>query len=779
MTVRRTSVTDLERARLDEVVRLRNARDAGVEGLMALLEDRSWSVRRSVVAALAAIGDAALAPLLRSLEHDRKSETRIAATVDALVASISDVEAVLPPLIACGDTAVVADVAQILGRRRSARAVPTLIALLSHTDDNVAVAAIEALGRTGGRAAVDALVGAVESDYFFRTYPAIEVLGRSGDPRAVAPLARLLDKSQYTLEAARALGRTADKRAVAPLCELLSSATETNVRVAAVALAELAEAHRERYGNADTVRDAIRQAAAPSTVRRVVRALMGGETAERIAMCVVLGALRDEAAAHALTPLLDVPAMAQAAAEALRQLGHAADEQLCLALREGDSARRRVLLPMLARTMAAHDVLRCLDDDDANVRALACDALARIGDASVVSVLFEHLGDPSPRVCQAATGAIQSLGSHETSMLAMRAARSDSPVMRRAALRILSYFGTTAALDIFEEAVADVDERVRDVAIAGLAFLEHPRAHALLLTLAVDASERSRAAAMRALGQSTPSEDVIATLLGGLHDARAWVRYYACQSLGKLGAREIASAVAEHLNDSAGQVRVAAVEALSHLKSPVALEALRGCVTSRDADVQRAALIGLGLMQSVESLPLLLEACKADDPSTRLIALSALRALAMPEALGTIAAAVGDDDESVRIAAIGLLADWPSSEATRLLIEAMHDHASRARIAHALATPTHGRIAGLLTALETADDELAPVLASVLGRVDPEGHTGAIFDALRLPNAASRKAAAAMLAARGTREALDALKTRSEEDPSDEVRRVCSLFLAQ
>jgi hypothetical protein len=109
----------------------------------------------------------------------------------------------------------------------------------------------------------------------------------------------------------------------------------------------------------------------------------------------------------------------------------------------------------------------------------------------------------------------------------------------------------------------------------------------------------------------------------------------------------------------------------------------------------------------------------------------------------------------------------------------MRDDESRACIARALAVPTQGRIAGLLAGLETADDELAPVLTSVLGRVDPDGSTGAIFDALRMNNTASRKAAAAMLAARGTREALDALKKRSEEDPSDEVRRVCSLFLAQ
>jgi HEAT repeat protein len=188
----RANVTELERGRLDEVSRLSSAPSGGVNGLIALLEDPSWSVRRAVISALAELGEAAVAPLIRSLQDDRRDETRIAATVDTLVASAGDVERSLVVLAAAGDPAVAADVAQILGRRRNRSSLPTLIALLSHADDNVAVAAIEALGRVGGRAAVDALVAAVDRDYFFRTYPAIDVLGRSGDPRAVAPLARLV-----------------------------------------------------------------------------------------------------------------------------------------------------------------------------------------------------------------------------------------------------------------------------------------------------------------------------------------------------------------------------------------------------------------------------------------------------------------------------------------------------------------------------------------------------------------------------------------------------------
>jgi HEAT repeat protein len=770
----------LEAGRVVQLARLAQTDKAGIDGLIAMLEAPNWSVRREVISALAALGERSLAALCHSLEHERSSETRIAATVDTLVACSADVESALFHLAASKRPAVAADVAQVLGRRRDARAIPMLIGLLHHDDDNVAVAAIEALGRVGGRAAVDALVETVERDYFFRTYPAIDVLGRSGDPRCVAPLAKLLHNSQYVLEAARALGRSADKRAVPRLCELLVSPVDSNVRVAALALMDLTEAHRELYGSAALVQELLRESASESALRRMSQVLAAADTSERIALCSVLGAMANEAAVPALARMLDsVPAVASAAADALKQLGQSANRELRVALAQGDSARRQILLPVLPQTRASAEVLACLDDPDPTVRALACDALGRIGDPSVVAALFRHLDDANPRVVQAAIGAIQSLGTAENQALAIEVARSNAPGARRAALRILSYFGCADAIDVFVAAMHDSDARVRDLAITGLAALEHPRARELLLQAAGSDSAQVRTAAMRGLGQSAADAQVVAALRHGLGDREAWVRYYACQALGKLGVEDAASAIAKRLGDSAGQVRVAAVEALSHLKGAQALEALQLAAASDEADVQRAALIGLGMMQSSESLPVLIAACAAPEAATRLVALSALGAFTSAQTLPVVARAIEDVDEGVRVAAIGLLARRPEREATRLLIAGMRDENSRARIAQVLATPAPGRIAGLLAALETADDDSAPALTAVLGRVDPLDATGAMLAALQLPNVAARKSAAAMFAARGTRAALAVLTRQAAEDPSDEVRRICALYLTQ
>ena len=98
---------------------------------------------------------------------------------------------------------------------------------------------------------------------------------------------------------------------------------------------------------------------------------------------------------------------------------------------------------------------------------------------------------------------------------------------------------------------------------------------------------------MRALGQCRSEPSVIAALQQGLADPDAWVRYYACQSLGKLAWEPAAASIAALLGDQAGQIRAAAVEALSHLQSSVAFEALREAAGSSDPDMQRAALVGL------------------------------------------------------------------------------------------------------------------------------------------------------------------------------------------
>lgn len=766
-----------EQLRLGEVARF--AAQGNIEALLELLTCADWVVRRAVTEALARAGDAAVQPLCDLLTHERHHEGRIAAIVDALAATQAAVEDALVALVACIDPAVVADAAQILGRRGSPKAIPTLIPLLAHADDNVAVAAIEALGAIGCGSAVEALIATVRSGNFFRVFPSIDVLGRSGDPRVIAPLAALLQNPQYALEAARALGRTGNKAAIGPLRELLQASAARQVRVAAQALADLRRRYHHRYGQVLCVSAGVDHETLTRYTRRLGQVSAEADNAEQIAVCEVLAALGDASAVPVLCGLLHgTTAVVQAAADALHALGSMGEPALLAALRTGQSERRRTLLPWVGSSASADDVVLCLTDESPDVRALACAVLARIGQVSVVPALFPLLADANRRVSHAAIGAIQSLGCAEGHRLAARAVDSADPVVRCAGLQILAYLGHEPALPAFLGALADADARVRQAALQGLPFLDDPQALEALLAAAGDVSPRGRAQAMRALGLCAPQSRIVACLTRGLGDVDAWVRYFACQSLGKLVVEEASADIAARLQDEAGQVRVAAVEALSCLGSPDALVALRTAAITDDADMQRAALIGLGLSRRREFVPTLLQASQATGAATRLVALSALAGMDAPEALDALAQGIMDPDENVRTAAVGFLAAHPAPEATCILIEQLGRRGTPASVFAALARPGPGRIAGIMQALEFADEPMARDLAAALVRLGGADAALALRPVLDASNPAARKAAVTALSAVGSDDAQHALR-RAMGDRDGDVRRIAGAALAQ
>jgi HEAT repeat protein len=778
---REVQLSAAEGRRLEALRALRAGGVAGLPGLLAMRTDPSWAVRREVIAALAALGEPALESLWASLLSERDDETRIAATVDAMVASTGAVNDRIGAAGAELGAAVLADVAQVLGRRRDPASVPRLVELSRHADDNVAVAAIEGLGKIGGRAVVDALVEAVQSPSFFRTFAAIDVLGKSGDPRAIGPLAALLESPHYAFEAARALGRTCNRSAAAPLSALLTSPVDSLVRVAAVALADLTHRHADRFGTTAPIEGAMRRSIRKGATRRLMQCANGADTDEQVAINVVLGCLGDDAGAPTLVRSLDgPPEVAQAAAEALEKLSSDLDDQLVAALWEGDSARRQMLLKRMRDQRAIEAVIGCLEDADASVRRLACETLARIGGRSAVPHLFAALEDASQVVAQAATSAIISLGSDETPGLALAAAQSPNLLVRRAALRILSHIGSERALEVLRAAVLDENPRIREVAILGLSAFELPEARQLSIDLVGSASAPTRALALRALGDGGWRDAEVAALLAAaLTDTDAWVRYYACQALGKLRLDAHVESLVARFEDAAGQVRVAAIEALSHMSGDTAFGALLTAARSDDRDLQRAALIGLGLSGRPEAASVLLANARSEDAATRLMALSALAHVDGQEVTATLSAAIRDSDESVRMTAIGLLGSRPGVEATLVLTRLLTDAALGERARAALFGPNQHRIAGLSAALATADDELALLITGMLARSSENDALAALFEAVTLPNAAARRAAATTLGALRSREALATLQRLSTEDPDDEMRRICWLLLTQ
>lgn len=774
-------MTPAELARIERIDALLVSDASPVPALLAMLDDPSWAVRRAVVSALASRGDEAVPPLCDVLVNGRDDESRVAAIVDALVASTgphADIE-----VAKLGDhpvAAVVADVAQILGRRRASAAVVLLVRLTRHADDNVAVAAIEALGRIGGRAAIEALIDSVRSGNFFRSFPAVDVLGRTGDPRAVEPLVELLGDSQLAAEAARALGRSGERHALVPLARLLLARSEALVRVGAVAITELEQRHRARTGDGLAITAGLRENAEPAMARNLAAALAGADDKEQTAIARLLGLLGGADAVATLTRMLDAEnVVATAAAEALATATEVTHDEIAQSIVTGDSARRLVMLPRMTSRGSVAAVAGCLGDLDPRVRVAACDALGRLGAAAEVDALFPLLGDSHPRVAQAAVAAIQAIGGPSVERLALAAAGETDPGVRRAAIRILSYFGWSSALPVLLDAVRDNDPRVVDAAIQGLPFVQEPRALTELLVAARDEHPRKRASAARALGRCRDEIRVVAALLRHLGDEDAWVRYYGCQSLGRLGVETATAAIARLLEDPAGQVRVAAIEALSHLRGELAFEALRRAIRSDDADMRRAALVGLGMSRRPEAEPLLLDAARSGDVATRLVAIAALADFEGSDGvMQALAAGCDDPDDAVRNAAIGFLATRTGADATRALIGRLACAGDPERVIEALAQPVDGRAAVIAQALATADDERAPHLVAALSRMQRAEADAFLRAACTYEHVPARKAAAHAVAAQRGPEARATLRRMAVDDPEPDVRRIVALLLA-
>lgn len=766
------SLTDAERRRIEHIDALVLGGASSAAELVALLSETSWTVRRAVIGALAALGDDAAVALCAWLRHARTSEHAIAAAVEALASSIGrSTSAAVAALLDEQDPAIVADGAVILGRRRAAEAVPDLVRLLDHADDNVAVAAIEALGEIGGGAAIDALIDVVRKKQFFRTFPALQVLAACGDPRAITPLLELLDDELFRIDAMRALGRTGSASAIAPLTSRLAVAADhEEVRLLATALSQLV-ARAEWSGAGGVVRAALRAAIAPAR-QRFAAALPGADPAERIALASVLGEIGDGETLTVLLELLPDPAAGGVAAQALQQLATRHGDALLDALEHASATTRAALLRHVRDRGAGPRVRALLADEDPDVRARACEALGRIGDVEAAAALFGALRDPNPGVAHAATAAIHALGAASTAALAMNALRDTHPAVRRHALRIIAHQGADEAFEPVRDAIDDPDPRIRELAVSALGMLSDPRVDAILETLARRPHDAIRAAAMRA-ATHRGSEAMAALLARGLSDDSAWVRYYACQGLGRLGHASSTPGLIARLADAYPHVRIAAIEALARLDTPQAWQALTSAVRSDDADEHRAALVGISHEARPIALPFLLDAWRSPELATRLLALAGLARLAGGRALEPLAAAAAGEDVELRYAALSLLEERTDRAAAEILI----DVALAADLAHpvhaALARPSAARIAAIEARLGGATHRQAQILAAALGRMGSAAATAALFAALSMPSAAARLAAATVLIAIGADGAREVVARLAVEDPDLDVRGAC------
>jgi HEAT repeat protein len=408
-------------------------RASGILGLVAVLCMGAASVGGATVVSSVELVEAAVDPTVTPVvppdderpEQDTTSPQRAAAsaasretTVSALVETLGD------PVASVRQAA-----AQALGSAKDTAAVRALIEVLrSDASALVRRSAAWSLGEIGDAAAVPALSDALGRDRDVEVRRnAASALGSIDDARATPALTQALERDTdvaVRTKAAEALAEIEDPASIDALIRALDRDTDPGVRRAVI--------------------DAIDNLEDSRAVPSVSRALRDGDAEVRRAAADALGSMEDDEA---------VPALLAAARDADAEVRHAVLEAL------GNLHDRRAMGAFVGglsdanvevRRAAAQgignlenvrnvppELVRAMEDPDAEVRQGVANALGHIGDPAAVRALVAHVGDVNVEVRQAVVNALEEFDDPAVTP-ALRAALKDANAdVREAAARAL------------------------------------------------------------------------------------------------------------------------------------------------------------------------------------------------------------------------------------------------------------------------------------------------------------------------------------------------------
>ena len=321
-------------------------------------------------------------------------------------------------------------------------------------------AAAEALGSSRDSVAVRALMSVLLQDDVAQVRRAAAYsLGRIEDQLAVPALMEALLKdadSEVRKNAAWALGAIDSPRAAPALAQALEDDRELSVRIeSAQALGEIRD-----VSSMNALVRVLGQDDEPALLKSVIDALHNIDNAS--AATAVAGALRDRnadvrvAAAEALGSFEDravVPALMAAARDAdaevrravigaLQNLGdRRAIPAFTAALTDTDPEVRRSgadgLADMDNLRTAPPELIRAMDDRDAEVRQGVAHALGHILDPAGLNALVAHVGDANVEVRRSVVEALQGFEEEEATAALRTALRDQDAEVRESAARAL------------------------------------------------------------------------------------------------------------------------------------------------------------------------------------------------------------------------------------------------------------------------------------------------------------------------------------------------------
>jgi cellulose synthase operon protein C len=526
--------------------------------------------------------------------------------------------------------------------------------------------------------------------------------------------------------------------------------------------------------------------------------------------------LRAAGATEAVTGWLNAPdvRVRRKACEVARALpSPRAVAPLARTLGDPDAEVRAEAAEALGRQTSAEAVaplLGRLDDPTPAVRIQIIASLARLGNARAVVPLVGKVEDSSPDVRQAVVRALGDLGDARASAALVLALRDQNPEVRRDALAALGRMRAADTVDAIAPFVSDASPGLRLAALGALGRIATPDAVRVLVaaiangdddsvslepTPARDALVGAGAAAIPALravlaGSPSPQAATSAAwVLGALHAREEAPGIVLAMRRGVLSTAAALHAIAgagtgadvpivlEFVADRSPLVRGEALAAALALLDPSvpdgrAVEplaaALRDARPTADERARIATL--LGRTGAPRAAPLLVDLSRAQDLGLRLAAIDALGALGpLPagqtskrdDATSALLDALESPDAAVRLHAATALSVAGGDRAREALVASLDggDEIDRADVLTALGgvlsrVPTDAAVARLARALAMSAGPERDAIIEAIGRAALPSAAAVLASLARSEEAADRRAAATVAAARAGDPAL-------------------------
>jgi HEAT repeat protein len=382
----------------------------------------------------------------------------------------------------------------------------------------------DALGKIGDPSSVPLLTKGLNSQEFFIRAYAAQALGMVGDKTTVPLLLKLVDDKNYLVRvsAVKSLIKLGDSGMKAKLIEYLKS-EDAAVRAAAVS-------HLGELDNATFV--PVMQQLIQSEKDPVVRSKAVKQMAKSMEAFLASSPAAKGPAGEAVSPLVE-------------------------------AARRS------------------LDDPNWQMRQAGCVALGGLEDKKSIPLLIERLGDESPYVRAAAKEALAKLG--ETSLIKFFWQDIDDKdiLLKASSFLALAYLKDTTVIPVLlKESVAPGEEPlVRKVAVQALVMFEPELSQSLGASLAA----------------SHPDSGILADTFR--------VTY-------RISGRTLAEIYVKALADPGDPLHNDAPLVLRELNDPTVFPALREALATDDPDMVAACAFALGELHDTQATGILISTCK-------------------------------------------------------------------------------------------------------------------------------------------------------------------------